>query len=67
VCRFEVAMAHVNTAFTAIFTLEFVMKIVGMGVWLYISDAWNIFDAAVVAISILELGMTSGSGVDGLK
>ena len=56
-----------NTAFTALFTVEFGLKILGMGVWIYISDPWNIFDAAVVAISLLELGMTQAAGVDGMK
>jgi hypothetical protein len=54
-----------------LFTLEFVLKMVALGPWLYLSDGWNVFDALVVFVSLLELGLTTaathGGGVDGLK
>jgi hypothetical protein len=45
----EVGLADANTAFTALFCLELVLKVVGLGPWTYLSDYWNLFDALVVS------------------
>lgn len=44
------------------FTLEAVLKIIGMGFREFKKDKFNIFDAVVVAISLFELGLSDGSG-----
>lgn len=44
-----------NFAFTGAFTLEMILKIAGLGAWKYLSDPWSLFDAIVVAFSLVEL------------
>jgi hypothetical protein len=53
-----------NLCLTWIFTLELLLKLWGLGLGKYMSDKFNIFDALVVGMSILELGL-SGMGTGG--
>ena len=62
----EEALAHANTAFTALFTIELVFKAAALGPWAYVCDAWNAFDAAVVAVSLLEVALVTASGASAL-
>lgn len=48
-------MAYANFVFTGTFALEMTLKLIGLGPWRYLSDAWNLFDALVVAFSLVEL------------
>ena len=41
--------------FVAMFTVEFVLKIVGFGPRNFVKDQMNIFDAIIVFISVLEV------------
>ena len=56
--------AIINYILTFIFTLECVMKIIGLGWKEFISDSFNAFDLIVVFISLVEIiwGWISGSG-----
>lgn len=45
----------VNVILTTYFTLEMLIKVIGLGVKEYLSDAMNAFDAAVVISSVAEL------------
>lgn len=47
--------------FTIIFTIEVVLKLVGLGVRDYCADRFNIFDAVIVIVSLLELAL-AGEG-----
>jgi hypothetical protein len=54
-----------NLVFTFIFVAELVFKVYGLGPKRYVKDAFNVFDAFVVALSIVELiinSLSSGSG-----
>ena len=51
-----------NIIFTIIFTIEVVLKVIGLGVRGYCGDNFNIFDAFIVVISIIEMFLASGSG-----
>ena len=52
-----------SLAFTAIFTLEMIVKLLGLGVSGYMRDKTNIFDGAIVAVGILEtIGTAAGGG-----
>ena len=42
----------INIVFTAIFTLEVIMKLIGF-TWYYFKIPWNVFDFIVVVMSIL--------------
>ena len=61
-----------NYIFTAIFTLEMVLKLLGLGLRPYFYDNFNTFDFVVVWISLVELGMelsggAAGSGLSALR
>lgn len=52
---------NVNLAFTIIFAIELVLKVIGLGVKVYFEDSMNFLDAFVVAISLIEYTFMSGS------
>jgi len=54
--------SYLNYFFTAMFACEAFLKIVGMGLWNFARDKFNIFDAIVVITSLIELGFSGGSG-----
>lgn len=43
-----------NFVFAAIFTLEFILKVIGFGLIKYFSSAWNCLDTFIVSVSIFE-------------
>jgi len=43
-----------NEFFTWIFVLEMIMKIVGLGYGSYVKDKYNLFDAVIVIISLVD-------------
>ena len=45
----------VNFILTMIFTIEAIMKLLGIGVTNYVRDNFNLFDILIVIISVLEL------------
>ena len=51
----------VNFSFTTVFMLEMVLKLIGFGVKDYIRDKFNRFDAVIVIVSAIEMGI-SGVG-----
>eukprot|EP00055_Hartaetosiga_balthica_P010685 m.46411 g.46411 ORF g.46411 m.46411 type:complete len:1783 (-) comp7266_c0_seq1:384-5732(-) len=56
---FEIA----ETVFLCIFTMEIIMKIIGLGAKVYFSSKFNCFDFAVVIAGVLELIIVKYSGV----
>jgi hypothetical protein len=52
-----------NVAFTILFTIELGLKIIGLGIMKYIKDPMNVFDALIVALSLIDLFFLSGSSV----
>ena len=44
-----------NTFFSVIFTIEVVLKVTGLGVTGYAADKFNLFDATIVIISLVEM------------
>jgi len=44
-----------NMSFTVFFTIEAIIKILGLGIKGYLSDSWNVFDAIIVVVSDVEL------------
>lgn len=49
-----------NFAFTIIFTIELGIKLIGMGPVSYMRDTMNVFDALIVALSLVELFILGG-------
>ena len=49
-----------NNVFTIIFTLEVIIKIIGVGMKEYARDKFNLFDAVIVVFSLLDLLFISG-------
>jgi hypothetical protein len=55
-------LEYFNYIFFAIFTLEVIFKVIGLGFKEFIKDKFNIFDVLIVFISLLEIILASGSG-----
>ena len=54
-------LSMANVVFTIIFTFEVIMKLIGLGVWGYSADKFNLFDAFIVIVSIMEMILAAGS------
>jgi len=65
--RLSTGLSDANLAFTILFSCELVTKLLGLGLWTYISDYWNMFDAVVVGFSLLEMALSSGAGLSALR
>eukprot|EP01062_Namystynia_karyoxenos_P077655 TRINITY_DN7862_c0_g1_i2.p1 TRINITY_DN7862_c0_g1~~TRINITY_DN7862_c0_g1_i2.p1 ORF type:complete len:1743 (+),score=545.20 TRINITY_DN7862_c0_g1_i2:113-5341(+) len=50
-----------NCVATALFAAEMVAKVIGLGVYDYCTDGWNVFDACVVTASLVDVA-SSGDG-----
>merc|ERR1719247_2971244 len=56
-----------NYIFTAVFLLEMILKLVGLGFQEYTRDTMNCFDAIIVIASLCELGMGGGGVLSVLR
>ncbi|XP_051732165.1 voltage-dependent R-type calcium channel subunit alpha-1E isoform X1 [Ctenopharyngodon idella] len=52
---YDLVLKHLNTAFTVLFSLECILKIMAFGFMNYFRDTWNIFDFITVLGSISEI------------
>ncbi|KAM6948713.1 voltage-dependent R-type calcium channel subunit alpha-1E [Aplochiton taeniatus] len=52
---YDTVLKHLNTAFTVLFSMECVLKIMAFGIVNYFRDTWNIFDFITVLGSITEI------------
>ncbi|XP_004713266.1 voltage-dependent L-type calcium channel subunit alpha-1F [Echinops telfairi] len=55
---FNYAMDILNMAFTGLFTVEMVLKIIAFKPKHYFTDAWNTFDALIVVGSVVDIAVT---------
>ncbi|XP_043938320.1 voltage-dependent P/Q-type calcium channel subunit alpha-1A [Protopterus annectens] len=55
---YEDVLKNFNIVFTALFSVECVLKIIAFGVMNYFRDAWNIFDFVTVLGSITDILVT---------
>lgn len=61
-----------NTIFTIIFTVEVILKIIGLGTKDFVADSFNLFDTLIVLISIIEFlikleGKEQGGAIGALR
>eukprot|EP00968_Pinguiococcus_pyrenoidosus_P016025 scaffold1505_cov256-Pinguiococcus_pyrenoidosus.AAC.25 len=61
------AVYAADLAFTALFTLELVLKVLALGVRGYLGDVWNGLDAFVVLISLVNVSYSGAGPVKGLR
>ena len=59
-------LQQINVMLTLAFALEMVLKVLGLGVLAYCSDRMNLFDAAIVIVSIVEM-LSSQSSMSVLR
>ncbi|KAL7386483.1 hypothetical protein ABVT39_009200 [Epinephelus coioides] len=52
---YDTVLKHLNTAFTVLFSMECILKIMAFGFVNYFRDTWNIFDFITVLGSITEI------------
>ena len=64
----EPVLIVTNYIFTVIFLLEMIFKLIGLGFKVYVRDGFNLFDAFVVFVSLIEisLSLAGTSGASGL-
>jgi hypothetical protein len=55
-------MSYIDLVFSIIFTIEFIIKIIGLGCFQYFTDNWNKFDFVVVVGAWITLIMEEASG-----
>ena len=58
-------LEQINFVLTLIFIGEMTLKIIGPGLKSYCKDLFNVFDAMIVCISIVELILEGSQGADG--
>uniref|UniRef100_A0AAQ4S0F0 Sodium channel protein n=1 Tax=Gasterosteus aculeatus aculeatus TaxID=481459 RepID=A0AAQ4S0F0_GASAC len=56
-----------NLIFTSIFTAEMVLKIIALDPYYYFQEKWNIFDAVIVGLSLIELCSSKPGSVSVLR
>ncbi|XP_056453311.1 voltage-dependent R-type calcium channel subunit alpha-1E-like isoform X1 [Gadus chalcogrammus] len=52
---YDTVLKHLNSAFTVLFSMECMLKIMAFGIVNYFRDTWNIFDFITVLGSITEI------------
>ena len=66
--KVNVTVVNLNYAFTMFFLFEMLVKVGGLGPQRYCSDNYNIFDAAVTILGVIEMGLAlSGAQGNGLS
>ncbi|XP_028980432.2 calcium channel, voltage-dependent, N type, alpha 1B subunit, a isoform X3 [Esox lucius] len=63
---YEAMLKHFNIVFTALFSLECILKIIAFGPLNYLKDAWNVFDFVTVLGSITDILVTEINTTDRL-
>ncbi len=48
-----------NALFIGIYTVEVIMKLIGLGPRSYLSDPWNVFDLVVLGLAIIQTSLES--------
>ena len=54
-----------NEFFTWAFVLEMIIKLIGLGFKEYARDSFNIFDAVIVILSLVDIVVTASAGSNG--
>ncbi|XP_062400013.1 calcium channel, voltage-dependent, N type, alpha 1B subunit, a [Sardina pilchardus] len=63
---YEAMLKYLNIVFTALFSLECVLKIIAFGPLNYLKDPWNVFDFVTVLGSITDILVTEINTTDRL-
>lgn len=53
--------------FTGIFTAEMVLKVIALDPYYYFQARWNVFDAIIVSLSLIELCLANVKGMSILR
>lgn len=56
--KFESWLEYFNMVFFYIFSLEMIIRMLGVGLKIYFHDVFSVFDFVVVMLSVLELILT---------
>eukprot|EP00899_Mesostigma_viride_P006366 jgi/Mesvir1/15730/Mv03304-RA.1 len=63
--QFKNALDKAGLTFTLIFIVEMALKVAGLGIRAYVADRFNLFDAIVVILSIVDLVVSASQGQGG--
>ena len=62
--KMEFALFVANIVLTVLFTVELILKLIGLGWREYSADGFNIFDAVVVIFALIELSFLAVGGTN---
>ncbi|KRX79673.1 Voltage-dependent T-type calcium channel subunit alpha-1G [Trichinella sp. T6] len=62
-----IILEYSNVFFTALFSIEMVLKIIADGPFTYVSNGFNLFDGGIVILSIMELLQGGNGGLSVLR
>jgi hypothetical protein len=63
----EETLKNWNTFFTWVFTLEMVIKLIGLGPKAYSQSSFNLFDGFVVIINLVDIVISNSLSQEGLS
>ncbi len=64
---YQLVLGASNYVFTAIYVLEFLLKVYGLGFKSYIHNVWNRLDLVIVIISIIEVALVASEALHVLQ
>ncbi|XP_074630746.1 sodium channel protein 1 brain-like isoform X1 [Acropora palmata] len=62
---FAKVLEYCNLVFTVVFIMEMVLKLIAFGPKEYCKNKWNLFDGAIVILSVLDMALTYSNTIDG--
>ena len=65
--EFSKMLSDANIVFTIIFAFEMGIKLIGLHPYYYFQNTWNIFDAFIVTMSLLEFLLVNVNGFSVLR
>lgn len=65
--EFSKMLSDANVVFTVIFAFEMGIKLIGLHPYYYFQNTWNIFDAFIVTMSLLEFLLVNVNGFSVLR
>jgi len=60
-------LLYFNYVFIVVFTVEMIIKLIGIGIQEYVADTFNIFDAVIVVFSFIEIFLSGNSSLSVLR
>lgn len=57
--RKQAILVTANDIFSLIFTIEMIIKLLGLGLKSYVSDSFNVFDGTIVIMTAIDFSLST--------